>query len=165
MKYLFALLLAVLAGCEALPFPGQERDEAPAQDAQVPPAPEAVEDQPQPADREAAATVQEARIPPPPAEKPELPSVDDEQLLGLTPEAVRALLGEPAGRREQSPATVWAYGGGDCRLELYFYYDLETQRRRTLAYDVYAGDGSDAARRLCLRRLKRERAGGEDDGS
>lgn len=162
MKYLFALLLAALAGCEALPFPGQDGPRS--QDAQAPRVLAGAEEIPQAAAQEGPAPVQEARIPPPPAEKPELPSVDDEQLLGLTPARVRALLGQPATRREQSPATVWAYGSGDCRLELYFYYDLETQQRRTLAYDVYAGDGSDAARRLCLRRLKREHAEGEDDG-
>jgi len=42
-------------------------------------------------------------------------------LLGASPEAVRAELGEPMLRREEGPAEVWLYSGGGCQLDIVMY--------------------------------------------
>lgn len=42
-------------------------------------------------------------------------------LLGASPEAVRAALGEPMLRREEGPAEVWLYAGGGCQLDIVMY--------------------------------------------
>ncbi len=42
-------------------------------------------------------------------------------LLGATPEAVRATLGEPMLRRAEGPAQVWLYSGGGCQLDIVLY--------------------------------------------
>lgn len=42
-------------------------------------------------------------------------------LLGASPAAVRAALGEPMLRREEGPAEVWLYAGGGCQLDIVMY--------------------------------------------
>lgn len=42
-------------------------------------------------------------------------------LLGVTPHAIAARLGEPGFRRTEPGAEVWQYGGGSCSLFIYFY--------------------------------------------
>ena len=42
-------------------------------------------------------------------------------LMGASPEAVRAALGEPLLRREEGPAQVWLYAGGGCQLDIVLY--------------------------------------------
>lgn len=42
-------------------------------------------------------------------------------LLGASPEAIRATLGEPMLRRGEGPAEVWLYAGGGCQLDIVMY--------------------------------------------
>ncbi|UPY36439.1 hypothetical protein [Sediminicoccus sp. KRV36] len=42
-------------------------------------------------------------------------------LLGASPEAVRAALGEPLLRRAEGPAQIWLYTGGGCQLDIVLY--------------------------------------------
>lgn len=42
-------------------------------------------------------------------------------LLGATPEAVRATLGEPLLRRAEGAAQIWLYTGGGCQLDIVLY--------------------------------------------
>lgn len=42
-------------------------------------------------------------------------------LLGATPEAVRAALGEPLLRRAEGAAQIWLYTGGGCQLDIVLY--------------------------------------------
>lgn len=42
-------------------------------------------------------------------------------LLGASPDAVRAALGEPSLRREEGPAQVWLYAGGGCQIDIVMY--------------------------------------------
>jgi hypothetical protein len=60
---------------------------------------------------------------PPPAPRPRSagPSHQAASLLGATPEAVRAALGEPMLRRAEGPAQVWLYSGGGCQLDIVLY--------------------------------------------
>jgi len=42
-------------------------------------------------------------------------------LLGASPEAVRAALGEPLLRRSEGQAQVWLYSGGGCQVDIVLY--------------------------------------------
>lgn len=42
-------------------------------------------------------------------------------LVGATPEALRATLGEPLLRRNEGPAQIWLYAGGGCQLDIVLY--------------------------------------------
>lgn len=48
-------------------------------------------------------------------------SLQAASLLGATPEAVRAALGEPFLRRAEGAAQIWLYSGGGCQLDLVLY--------------------------------------------
>jgi hypothetical protein len=42
-------------------------------------------------------------------------------LVGATPEALRAQLGEPLLRRSEGPAQIWLYAAGGCQLDIVLY--------------------------------------------
>jgi len=48
-------------------------------------------------------------------------SAQTSSLLGASPEAVRAALGEPLLRRSEGPAEVWLYSGGGCQVDIVLY--------------------------------------------
>lgn len=131
------LLTASMAGCQVLP--SFEEDEHPPPPSEAPP-------------------------PQPPPEKPPLPPFGGAKLLGLTRQHAVELLGEPSALREEAPATVWTYTVDGCRLELFFYYDLQSRRQRSLAYDLRAPQDTEAARRMCLGRIAAGRAQEGENG-
>lgn len=49
------------------------------------------------------------------------PSPQAASLLGATPEALRAALGEPLLRRAEGTAQIWLYTGGGCQLDIVLY--------------------------------------------
>lgn len=99
----------------------------------------------------------------PAREPPELPPRDqlgEERLTGLTTNQTWDLLGPPS-QVEESPATVWTYEVAGCRLELFFYFDLESQQQRTLALDLEAASDFVGSRPFCwytLAKRGRDRA-------
>ena len=104
------------------------------------------------------------RVAPPPRRKPDtmerqeaLATVDveiePESLIGADPIKAVRLLGAPDEVREEPPATVWAFREGECQVELYFYLDLESERLKTLGYEIYAPEDTADSRQLCLNRL------------
>jgi hypothetical protein len=149
------VLSALLAACEGLPGPRGEPpasrpsvEELPAMpmewedDAQVQPEPETSPPQARP-------------LPPAPAPRPEFAGVDPERLRGLTPNDAELLLGPPDLRSEEPPAVVWTYIVGPCRLELFFYYDLESQQQRSLTFDLAPGHKGESAEAFCFTLLGR----------
>lgn len=42
-------------------------------------------------------------------------------LVGASPEALRATLGEPLLRRTEGPAQIWLYAGSGCQLDIVLY--------------------------------------------
>lgn len=105
---------------------------------------------------EAAAT---APLPSPPPRKPARPALDGEALVGLTMAEAWELLAAPSDTAQESPATVWTYQHAGCRLELFFYFDLESEEQRTLAYDLDAGTEAAGNTRFCLQELAERGAG------
>ncbi len=92
-----------------------------------------------------------AGFPPLPRRKPgpgsqlALAEADPERLVGLDFDATKALLGDPAQRREQPPAKVWAYDGGHCLFSVFFYPSVDDTTFRVLAYEVSEGTAAASA--------------------
>jgi hypothetical protein len=83
-----------------------------------------------------------AEAPPLPRRKPEaisevtLTGADPQRLVGLDFDGTKALLGDPAARMEQPPATVWAYASDSCMFSVFFYPSVNDQVFRVLAIEV-----------------------------
>jgi hypothetical protein len=95
------------------------------------------------------------KLPPPPKPKPlaaarPAPGITFEQLVGLSLEEARSLLGQPNLQTERPPAKVLAYHGKTCTLSVFFYLDLKTDEYRSLAYEVKGNDQSEPAKQRCL---------------
>ena len=73
-------------------------------------------------------------------------------LLGATPEAVRAALGEPMLRREEGPAEVWLYTGGGCQLDIVLYPGEAGQR--VAHVQARAGGITQRTEAACLRDIQ-----------
>ena len=80
--------------------------------------------------------------PPMPRRKPDrsepaaVAEPDPDLLVGLDFEATKALLGDPALKMEQPPATIWAYNGGSCMFSVFFYPSIGDSVFRVLTYEV-----------------------------
>ena len=100
-----------------------------------------------------------APAPPEPAiaALPPAPVINDDpqQLMGIGPGALSAILGEPELIRREAPAEIWQYRSDQCVFDVFLY---DTAGRREVTY-VEARDG--AARRTdaraCLNGLLRAR--------
>lgn len=57
-------------------------------------------------------------------------------VIGLTEKSLVGWLGEPANRREQSPARIWRYLGAGCSLDVFLFLDLVSREFRALSYEV-----------------------------
>lgn len=70
--------------------------------------------------------------------RPEQPagSLDPDHIVGADFDAVRALLGDPALELEEPPAKVWAYNGGSCMFNVFFFPSVEDNVYRVLTYEV-----------------------------
>ncbi len=96
----------------------------------------------QPPEAVAQRTVGSAKAPPLPRRKPKvipeltLTDVDPRRLVGLDFDGTKALLGDPAVRMDQAPAKVWAYAGGGCMFNVFFFPSLDDQVFRVLAVEV-----------------------------
>lgn len=108
-----------------------------------------------------------ASLPPPVA--PPAPVVSDvvTQLNGRNQSGVATLLGEPQGRDEAAPATIWRYVARDCELDVYFYLDLQAKEMRALHYEAKGNDAADRSQQcyaqlLADKRARLDTAGGSD---
>lgn len=151
-----ALLAILLAGCEIVPGPRSEPSTA-EPEAEEPPVSEQVLVPVAPV-AEPEPPREPRKSPPTPAPKPEIPRVVTQELTGLTPEQAELLLGPPDQRSEEPPAVVWTYIAGPCRLELFFYYDLESQQQRSLTFDLALGHEGRGTEAFCFALLARRGA-------
>lgn len=93
----------------------------------------------------------EAAAQPGNGEKVGAPTV--EQLVGLDFAAVRTLLGAPALEEIQPPATVWAYNGRGCVLNIFFYPHVDGGDFRALTYDVKGAEQTADLPQRCFAEL------------
>lgn len=61
-------------------------------------------------------------------------------LVGMDFNATKALLGDPALQLEEPPAKIWAYNGGSCMLNVFFYPSVGDSVFRVLTYEVRGGE-------------------------
>ncbi len=128
IRALGALLLAMLALSACAPLESMERELFPPEDAA--------------AGDTRAASSRPSAVPPLPRRKPEaiseltLAEADPERLVGLDFDATKALLGDPVAKHEEPPAEIWAYEGGTCSFNLFFYPSVDDKVFRVLAYEV-----------------------------
>jgi hypothetical protein len=145
-----ALLLLSLTACQAFP-PGSDSDDAGGADSgSESDTDAAVVSGLDTGEEEQGERARQRRAPPPPP--PALPprgELGEERLTGLTTNQTWDLLGPPSQVEEESPATVWTYEVSGCRLELFFYFDLESQEQRTLALDLEAASDFVGSRPYC----------------
>ena len=62
----------------------------------------------------------------PPGPRPALPMEDlpgEDSLIGLSSDAITAVLGPPQFRRREAPAEIWRYRTKTCFLDLFLYQD------------------------------------------
>jgi hypothetical protein len=94
----------------------------------------------------AGAGQQAAAEPPLPKRKPSSTTLvasrdfHPDLLVGLDFNATKALLGAPALQLEEPPAKIWAYNGGSCLLNVFFYPSVGDNVFRVLTYEVRSGD-------------------------
>jgi hypothetical protein len=86
---------------------------------------------------------------------PPEPEIDDdpERLLGLGPDALSDLLGQPELIRRESPAQVWQYRSVDCVFDVVLYQ--EAGREKVTYVEARDGDGDRTEPRPCLNQLLR----------
>ncbi len=101
----------------------------------------------------------EAGPPPAQAALPDVEVDDDpERLIGLGPNGLNVLLGQPELIRREPPARIWQYRSGACVFDVVFYEEADGER---VTY-VEARDslGNRTAPRPCLNTLLRARLSG-----
>ena len=99
------------------------------------------------------------------AAAPFVQPVDDDpgRLLGLDPNALRALLGQPGFVRRDDPARMWRYRHADCVLDLFLYAEMAGRQRSVPLFRVRHVEArtpgmETTAARGCLRALLVDRA-------
>ncbi len=115
-----ALLLGVLAlaGCALLPKPPPPKPppKPVAHEAPLPLQPHV-----RPAPSGSAAAAGRLTHTPQAAPAPALPPL---QVVGLSQDAVRRLLGQPASQAASGASQTWTYQGSGCSVNIVFYYDV-----------------------------------------
>lgn len=62
--------------------------------------------------------------------------VTPDDVVGLDFAGMRTLLGDPALELEEPPAKIWAYNGGSCMFNVFFFPSVEDNVYRVLTYEV-----------------------------
>ena len=142
IRALGALVLAMLALSACAPLESMKRELFPPEDAAAGGAQATSSASQLAASRPSALPPLPRRKPGAISDKPEaiseltLAEADPERLVGLDFDAAKALLGDPAAKLEKPPAEVWAYEGGTCMFNLFFYPSVDDKVFRVLAYQV-----------------------------
>lgn len=90
------------------------------------------------------------------------PTTEIGELVGLDFAAVRTMLGNPALEEIQPPATVWAYNGRGCVLNIFFYPDVDGGSYRALTYQVKGAEQTEELPQRCFVELLQD---GEKTGT
>jgi hypothetical protein len=73
---------------------------------------------------------------------------------GLSGNAVRAMLGQPAERTGPAPGETWTYRSGSCALDLFLFPNVTHGGLQVLDYRVSGAGSGEDAKQACLRRLR-----------
>ena len=98
-----------------------------------------------------------------PAPKPEAPTQTTRLLLaskflvGKNEMELQNILGSPRHVRNEPPAMVWRYVGSVCELDVFFYFDIDNQDFRVLAYKFYPDQATPRAESACIDRIRADK--------
>jgi len=87
----------------------------------------------------------------PPTQQPESQPV---VVNGLSGDAVRAMLGQPAARAGPAPGETWTYHSGSCEVEVFLFPDVTHGGMQVLDYRVSGAGSGEDSRQACLKRLR-----------
>jgi len=73
---------------------------------------------------------------------------------GLSGDAVRAMLGQPAARAGPAPGETWTYHSGSCEVEVFLFPDVTHGGMQVLDYRVSGAGSGEDSRQACLKRLR-----------
>lgn len=92
---------------------------------------------------------------------PEPKPVEPDLIVGLAQVEVENMIGKPDAVRDEPPATVWVYRGEQCTLDVYFYFDIKTNKLTALSYHAAPPGPSEdkVAARSCLGQIRTEKSG------
>lgn len=144
---LVGLPLLLVGGCESLHTDGggEPRLSEPAAPVDARPLP------PLPRSKPARRPASQANARPAEEHKEGAPAV-----VGLSREGLLYHFGQPAAEREAPPARVLEFGGEDCRLAAYLYFDTARNDFYALQYEVNGSVGHSPAADRCLARIARD---------
>lgn len=77
-------------------------------------------------------------------------------VVGLTRDGLVQQFGPPVAEREAAPARVLEFGGGECRLAAYLYFDTTRNDFYALQYEVNGLPAPHDAVDRCLSRIARD---------
>ncbi len=107
----------------------------------------------------ATATVAQPEAAPEPqtAALPPEPEIDDDpaRILGLGPERLTEILGQPELTRREPPAEIWQYRGETCVFDVFLYEDAGATRVTYL--EARDDSAQRVAERKCFNQLLRAR--------
>jgi hypothetical protein len=83
-----------------------------------------------------------------------LPEAQPVVVDGLSGNAVRAMLGQPAARTGPSPGETWTYRSGSCAVELFLFPNVTHGDLQVLDHRVSGAGSGEDSRQACLRRLR-----------
>jgi hypothetical protein len=83
-----------------------------------------------------------------------LPEAQPVVVNGLTGNAVRAMLGQPAARTGPAPGETWTYRSGSCAVELFLFPNVTHGNLQVLDYRINGAGSGEDAKQACLRRLR-----------
>lgn len=136
-----AIILS-LAGCEGFPFVDSSAKSSSAGNGNP-----------------AGATTETKTASLPPAKSKRGAKSDDSLLaravVGGSEAEVTRLLGEPGTVRNEPPAMVWQYAAGDCKLDVFFYFDIRNKDFRALSYKFYPDQPTQRDERTCLAGIRK----------
>lgn len=103
----------------------------------------------------AAAPTADAAAPAPAA----APAATPISIDGLSENAVRALLGNPAARAAAAPGETWIYRDASCELRLFLFPDVAKGGLHVLDHRITASAPTGADPQTCLHRLHDDHTG------
>lgn len=145
-----ALLITFLTGCEGMPLRWPFFTTAQTSQPEAPAAAEPQAEAPPEAPTETAPGPAIAALPPE-------PMIDDNpaRILGLGPDKLTELLGQPELTRREPPAEIWQYRGETCVFDVFLYEEGGTTRVTYL--EARDANAQRVAERSCLNQLLRAR--------
>lgn len=170
-----ALSCAMLSGCSVLPLPFFGKPKVSHEIPLMQQAPEIVIETPVPTDDATTLLGEPAPKPAPPRRvarprvranrsappQPSSNSMAPAELVGFEFDSVLKVLRKPDSVQKNALSVVWVYSDAGCRLDLFFYPDIETAKFHLLKYELRKQEGERAVdNSACMQQFMTTRSDG-----